>query len=391
MRLAILLSAGTLIFALVGCSNESKVVSDSVAGKSKSSRKPTRADIQQVKDEGESNLPVVHSMREEYINPIPSLRFRELQDEVSNDIPDPWPKKIAEENLFCDVSRLTLEGVPSSVRFQTDKLIQGGSYGVRVFPSRDMVDGHLLVAKTVRLDYKTRVLDVLKEKAVLLSLPPGIAPRVYIPRGLSPLCSLGLIVMENVGSKMIKDAIAILIKNRWELVRSAVRGLELLRNLHDQGFVHGDLHGGNIIYSDEGSISETLRLIDFERAEVFVTPGGLHVEETRKEYCNGFSAEALSPFELDGWLKTRRDDIFRLAEMLIEPFVENSFPEWEGSMSIEENRERYSKFKKERELSNRIPPVFRDFYRYSLNLGFSERPDYEYWSIRFLSEYSNDF
>jgi hypothetical protein len=101
----------------------------------------------------------------------------------------------------------------------------------------------------------------------------------------------------------------------------------------------------------------------------------------------------LSPFELAGSRKTRRDDIYRLAEALIEA----SGYEEEDYTHAMSNYHRMGMFgetdedevsaaigaKADRELSRGIPSLLKEFFEYAKTLGFDERPNYEGWIHKF--------
>ena len=75
-----------------------------------------------------------------------------------------------------------------------------------------------------------------------------------------------VIVMEYKAGKKIEDF------NSWELPDGAVEKLEeLVREMHERGVTHGDLHGHNILVDEEGNVA----LIDWATASTFGThPSG---------------------------------------------------------------------------------------------------------------------
>jgi len=124
-------------------------------------------------------------------------------------------------------------------------------------------------------------------------------------------------VSDYVGPKQISSAGHLLLKNAKLLGEVAASLVGIIESVHQRGFIHGNIHSGNVLYHGDDNILNTLSLIDFDRAEEFILPSGEHVAESHKEYADGWSLEMLSPFELEGWRKTRRDDMYRIVEMLL--------------------------------------------------------------------------
>jgi serine/threonine protein kinase len=95
------------------------------------------------------------------------------------------------------------------------------------------------------------------------------------------------------------------------IIRSGLETVRMLRVLHDNGFIHGDIHSGNVALKDD--TGRRFSLIDFGLAKFFpveigtpdVLPGPITV-----------AASLLSPWHLRGHRLGRRDDVFRAIEMV---------------------------------------------------------------------------
>ena len=100
------------------------------------------------------------------------------------------------------------------------------------------------------------------------------------------------------------------------VVQITVQVVELLRDLHATGVVHGDVHGGNILFKDSSSVvdmsTSQLVLIDFEFALFYPVEVGM---DARRTDSTAHRVPALlSPWELQGFRTGRRDDVFRAIE-----------------------------------------------------------------------------
>ena len=86
--------------------------------------------------------------------------------------------------------------------------------------------------------------------------------------GVKPGCVSYSILMEKVGNQTFFGKS--FPGNEPLLYLIASRMLEIVLQLHDAGFVHGDLHMGNFVFSDPKNIVETIRLIDFGKARTWL-------------------------------------------------------------------------------------------------------------------------
>ena len=99
------------------------------------------------------------------------------------------------------------------------------------------------------------------------------------------------------------------------------RAIRLIEQVHSRGLIHGDIHWGNFVYSNESDIVGSLRLIDYGRSMPYIDPvTGDHLgpDMLMPTMCDQFvwNDAYLSINELQGNPISRRDDMYRLAEML---------------------------------------------------------------------------
>ena len=228
-----------------------------------------------------------------------------------------------------------------------------------------------------------------RERAFLLTFS-GLDrfPTLYTPI-VTNRCVL---VMSKEGSFDLK---AFSSKSMPELISILIASIGLVKNLHERGFVHGDIHLRQFVYDLLPSKAESLRLIDYGRAAPFITKEGAHIPNIRTESSDHWNAKILSVFELDNLPKTRRDDFNRLAAMFLRLLPPKYTTEYTNAVKkISKNSHTYRKdlssLKKNRPFGKQTPKIFKDFYTYTLNLAHDERPDYDGWIDKW-TEHANTY
>ena len=229
--------------------------------------------------------------------------------------------------------------------------------------------------KKIAYQLKDKVLELAHEAAALEVLSDtGAVPlriEVEFERGTSEICRLRTLVMEKVGERIVnlksyRGTRAL----RKELVSTiGIAAINLLEKVHERGLVHGDVHEGNFVL-DPSQPAQTLRIIDFGNARPYIDPTtGNHVAETGAPH-HLQDPIYLSVFELQGSAVSRRDDLFRLAELLIFLVSDNRVISGVG-------RNELLDAKLNRRADQRVPVEFREFYMRTMKLGFDETPNYE--------------
>ena len=267
-----------------------------------------------------------------------------------------------------------------------------------------------VVVKTLDKPRKPHLRRALAVDAAFLIVLSG---RVGLPRlfaieavGISDHCRARTMATEFVGRyplNKIKAAYADRPGLAPAVAGAIAKTIEILAQVHSAGLVHGDIHGKNLVYADVNDVPGTLRLIDYGRAEPFVDANGEHVREGRPATPYGdWSKALLSPWEIEGLRLTRRDDMFRTAELalklggfdsaytqaltVLETARVSQEKQWRtdakaryirGVLELKRNRPFIDS-------PNRpTPRVFIDFYLYTLTLAFEETPDYARWITAF--------
>lgn len=228
---------------------------------------------------------------------------------------------------------------------------------------------------------------VLEKSVLAVFSDSGITPALLDSiTSVDSACAARMMVMESVGAMDLNDLrVSEPYLSRVLVARLALRGIELLKQFHSRGFVHGDIHLGNFCYSG-GDPVKTLRLIDFDRSIPFVDPVAKRhirapatVTPEQKQRQSRLDPTLLSVYELEGSTAlSRRDDWSRLAEHILN-LVSSELDLWRRfHLAVTWHDARETKLSRSEEDS-----VFNDFYRSTLNMAFAERPAYETWASKF--------
>lgn len=137
--------------------------------------------------------------------------------------------------------------------------------------------------------------------------------------------SIRLIVEEEIGSMVDECLVTSPITDRTKLgifaIKSFIQTMLLLKQIHTMGFIHGDIHLGNIGWrgpddSCDYENPQNLLLIDFGLSEFFPPDIG-----TQEKGDAGLFATVnpifLSTFQLAGFRRGRRDDVYRAFQNMI--------------------------------------------------------------------------
>jgi serine/threonine protein kinase len=174
--------------------------------------------------------------------------------------------------------------------------------------------------------------------------------------------------------------------------------IKRIKKIHENGFIHGDIHRRNVVFSDVNNIPGTLYLIDFGRTAPYVLDSGEHLgdQSLSSSEVIKWSPNHLSRFELELSRKSRRDDMFRIAELLIylgdydntrlpsEPICPSWFRDldrlrYQNRKSLCD--EHYKKTK--RTLKPDTPRLYANFYEECDELGYYATPRYDFWITEF--------
>ena len=304
----------------------------------------------------------------------------------------------------CPPSLVDVEEIDHPVRMSPrPPIITDDDFAIHLPPAHDG-----LVFKTVMpFSRNEHVWNEFKsEKAIQRVLQDNTdreVPRMYTlnPQRtgadmLNRACRSWSIAMEFVGGNPARKLTA---KNDHAAVTIGLliaRAIQILKFVHELGIVHGDIHGGNFVYSDPDDIPGTLRLIDFGRSRFVIDETGRFIGAPPSP-IGEWNEELLSPWELDGEPTSFRDDLFRLAELGVSLEKDggvidltNARRQWDRiprSQKLEENLHGCPKYlhlvsmaKKARQFTHDSPII--DFYRATLKIPFAGEFDYDGWAAR---------
>lgn len=224
-----------------------------------------------------------------------------------------------------------------------------------------------------------------REQAALWVLNDlGIAPRIYDPRyeKISAECYARSYVMDKVGSKTLADLYdENKVTGAKQVARIGIAIINMIEKVHSRGIIHGDIFGTNFVFSDLNDVEGTLKIIDFGRSKPYIDPTtGAHIPEGFAEFdLESWNPVNLSINELNDKTVSRRDDMFRIAELLV--FLTDGGAALlqitpRGDIVLPPIRQ-LVRLKQNRRFSDAVSKQVIDIYYRSLEMGFSETPDYE--------------
>lgn len=205
----------------------------------------------------------------------------------------------------------------------------------------------------------TGVVSVIEPKADLSPMSRECRSRSYVMRKLrgNDLYNYGWLSTDRV----------------LELGKHA---LKILEKFHDTGVIHGDIHLGNFVLGSTTDMQNSLKLIDFGRSLLYIDPvtKAHKAQSEMAQFTDIYNLNwnILSINELLGRGVSRADDIFRLAECLI-TLCTRSMRDF-GPVSPFD----VASQKQSRTLGSKVPQKIQALYRYAMNLGFEERPNYQF-------------
>ena len=258
--------------------------------------------------------------------------------------------KEIQRNARCDKvwkdSELEDREIPGLCLFQYDEDPLLTEYVVTKILSSGGGDHHLVVGPEV----------VTLSPSVPL---PGTGPyekinfKVLEDRESSVMCQgnpkvfVRLLVEEKVGPTLSRCMFTSRVQRPTgeNLVRFAtgafIRLTQLLKEIHSIGYIHADIHSGNVAFKDQNSgcdfeHPENLIFIDFGNAEFFPHDIGKPASmkdfvplrgageaasfsiPSGRELYSSLNPVSLSIFELDNYRRGRRDDVYRIFQIFID-------------------------------------------------------------------------
>jgi hypothetical protein len=218
-----------------------------------------------------------------------------------------------------------------------------------------------------------------REKAAMAALDAAklnISPLMVPEKSLSVSaeCKVRSMMMDFVeGENLLAYFRRGIVPSATEVLKVGRLAVRALEKVHGMGLVHGDIHGGNMMYDAK---KDQLKIIDYGRAQPFVMSGGKHIMRKSVAHNPSLNPLILSPRELEGIQVARGDDLFRLAEVLVN--ILQSPRDLLDMMGLQLpptpvliNR------KRNRSFSPKVPSGLQQFYKAVVGLEFAETPDYD--------------
>jgi serine/threonine protein kinase len=153
--------------------------------------------------------------------------------------------------------------------------------------------------------------------------------------------------------------------------RIAYDAITAFEAIHSKHFVHGDVGIGNLMFDDEALTN--LKVIDFGYGRKYMIDG----EHVAAGHCPlpAFSRTLLSLSELDEQFPSRRDDLFRLGEVLLK--LLNTDYSRLFTSSVVENIRKIKLKTVPTKCCTGATDAFDEYFRQVRGLGYTDDPDYE--------------
>ena len=268
---------------------------------------------------------------------MPSIPFRDHYDEEYLESLDRKTRTLAIKQIYKDDGRadsiprldLTTEQMEMAgeVLDVTPGNVIATTFGSRIFSL--LMDAQLVIKYQMNCDeLGGRIHPLLRDYWFLSALNGlGVAPKVFF---VSPPTKFTLVLSEKTATLMDSktrracaadpsSTVRYMLMDRvgaavygykghlsfLKVMQVLAKALGAIETIHQQGIIHGDIHGGNVVVLDHEL--GTIGLIDFGKA--FFAKQSQESDRVRKPLS--FVHHLLSPFELDGFRPSFRDDFYR--------------------------------------------------------------------------------
>ena len=265
-------------------------------------------------------------------------------------------------------------------KYKVQKKIGGGSFGT-VYLGKKIGEEELVAIKVEKIKVPRPTLEL---EAFLLAKIKGV--------GIPSLLSFGKtknfrVLVEPLLGESLHD---ISLKKNMEfsieeVCMIALQIIDRIEFLHHNNYIHRDIKPDNFLIGKNDP--HIIYMIDFGLCMKYRTSiNKKHCKfEKTKKFCGSF--RFASPNALKGGKQSRRDDLISIGYMLIY-FMKKRLP-WQGiNLNNKEKLEKIYKMKrkiKPEELCKDLPKQMAEYMEYVQNLGFEEKPDYQYLKNLFKS------
>jgi len=360
---------------------------------------------------GRGPLAPAHSFYTKYLELVEQLQDVENRPHIDIDPQCPPTNLKVEINgrgYAINRGRYIAHGSSSRI-FKSAPVAELGNRTLIVKSLGPLPDKKNVLEKEKTLSRKLK-LALLEDEAFMVAFASfhRLAPHSYTlsAEGMNEYCHAITIVSENVGARELGDIPANQRHDANVLNHIGASALQIIERIHQTGLIHGDIHRRNFIVKDSNKPAKTLRIIDFGRVDLFMLPHRTNYASTGETVLipdnphpqmksNGWREGLLSPWEIEGHRPTRRDDLFRIAEMLIFMYGDPTFHEqynaadakYEKSDKTEKAMNEFLttviSLKRNRRFDSNFPQKVIDFYEYTLTLKYEDKPKYQEWIKRF--------
>ena len=267
-------------------------------------------------------------------------------------------------------------------KYKILKILGKGSFGF-VYKGKNIINEENVAIKVE--DWKSQG-DVLESEAYFLYYLKGF--------GIPEIKSFGVygkykvLVQTLLGNSIEKEFQ--LRKNKFELkdiCMIAIQLIDRLEYIHSKYIIHRDIKTDNIMIDEE--TKKIIYLIDFGLAKKYRSARtGRHIKFSIPRRLTG-TARYASTNALRGTEQSRRDDLESLGYVLVY-LAKNGYLPWQG-LTIADRLERYKriyymkKLLSPEKICEKISYEFCDYLKYTKNLQFEEKPDYDYLRGLFLN------
>ena len=297
----------------------------------------------------------------------------------------------------CPPLEIQIAGRPGIVTLERGPRFEGSSCAVYV--SGAPVDGFAVRVTSITGEHQAMYqgLNEMAFRDVFASDLDGVILASHSPESgtLSEMCELRTIITNFGGSftlgnfkvhhpgSDIREGIHPMTESMLAAV--AVCAIKMVERIHSLGMVHGDIYERNFVVSDPTDPAGSMRLIDFGRTTPFVDPRGMfHVTRATARKDGLEPGVMSSPFEIKGAYLTRRDDMYRISEMLFVLLGETR-RDLLVKASGAGGAVRFAEAKLAWESKLASSSVFNKFHAEMATLKPMDAPDYDKWIDRFTS------